>query len=240
MESLQIILKKIGKYRSCVVQKEFTSKKNNVGLVRFNGSICVFKRFSQQHVKNINRECNILSRYKDFIYMPLLIETDYDNKIVILKYIPGGNLCDILNDIRISLEEKQRIIKILAEWFIAFHVSFRTKEGSIVRGDSNLRNFLFTDRIWGLDFEESRLGNSEEDIGEICSSILTTKPMFTQEKFHLCQQLISQYERSSQTKLQNINKYISTTFDMITKRRDGHLEIIEWYKDEFLDKNIFL
>jgi len=44
---------------------------------------------------------------------------------------------------------------------------FKTDDQFLIRGDSSLRNFMFTDRIWGVDFEESRIGSPVEDIGRV-------------------------------------------------------------------------
>ena len=85
---------------------------------------------------------------------------------------------------------------LLGQWFTNFHVFFKTTDRFRIRGDSILRNFILTDRIWGVDFEESRTGRPEEDIATMCASILSTDPMFTPEKFELSKIFIKSYNQS--------------------------------------------
>jgi thiamine kinase-like enzyme len=92
----------------------------------------------------------------------------------------------------------------------------------IIRGDSILRNFIVTDRIWGVDFEESRAGNPTEDIGSICSSILSTDPMFTNEKFLLCKWFIKSYKIYVKWNVNNINNEIANAL----------LERIQWMPEQ--------
>ena len=79
----------------------------------------------------------------------------------------------------------------------------------MVRGDATLRNFLFTDRIWGVDFEEARKGEPIEDIAQMCASILSTDPMFTEKKIHLCQLFIHTYRQQAPWSLGNINDEVA-------------------------------
>lgn len=239
MEHLQNTLNKIERYSTAVVQKRFISKKNTVGMVRFEGKTCVFKLYHPQHEESMNREIKILSKASPVVPVPSIIEKDYENHMLILDYIAGENLCDILNDSSNSIEKKHRTMELLSDWFVAFHSSFKTKNGFLIRGDSNLRNFVYNDTIWGIDFEEVRPGIPEEDIGQLCASLLTSDPLFTDEKIHLCQLFITSYERSSSTKLLDINRHIRNSLDEIHNRRNKHIEIIERYRNRIIKNEIF-
>jgi thiamine kinase-like enzyme len=83
-------------------------------------------------------------------------------------------------------------------------------------------NFILTDRIWGIDFEESRLGKTIEDIAGMCASILTTDPMFSSEKFLLCEIFIDSYSKLAPGRIENINDEIAYVL----------LEKIQWRPDE--------
>ena len=84
------------------------------------------------------------------------------------------------------------------------------------------RFIIFTDRIWGVDLEESRMGSPVEDIGQMCSSILTTDPMFTPEKFNLCKVFIDAYVESAPGRILNVNDEIAYAL----------LEKIQWRPDD--------
>ena len=110
----------------------------------------------------------------------------------------------------------------LAEWFVKFHNHFKSDDQFRIRGDPTLRNFIFTDRIWGVDFEESRFGKVIEDIAGLCSSILSTDPMFTSEKFQLCKIFIDTYVNLAPGRIVNVNDEIAYAL----------LEKIQWRPDE--------
>jgi hypothetical protein len=111
---------------------------------------------------------------------------------------------------------------LLGDWFAQFHNYFKTADQFRIRGDSILRNFLISDHIWGLDFEESRIGKTIEDIAGMCSSILSTDPMFTDEKFRLCTKFIDSYKSSVKWSLDNLSDEIAYAL----------LEKIQWRPEE--------
>jgi tRNA A-37 threonylcarbamoyl transferase component Bud32 len=142
----------------------------------------------------MQREYIILSKGSPTVPMPIVVEKDDDNVALVMTYIPGENLCDLLNHTTTSYEEKSRLMKLLAEWFAQFHTHYRKDEERYIRGDAIMRNFIFSDKIWGVDFEEARKGKPIEDIACLVASYLCTDPMFSSEKFRLCTQFISSYE----------------------------------------------
>lgn len=240
MSSLQDFLRNTEHYKDTIVQREFKSKKHIVGLVTFEGKIRVFKRYEPSTKQDMQREYLILSSQPHNVPMPSVYTKDNDNLLLVLQYIPGENLCDLVNSPTVSINEKQRLIKLLAHWFISFHTSLRDEKGYTIRGDPHLRNFLFTDKIWGLDFEESGLGKPEDDIGGLCASILTTDPMFTNEKFHLSQLFIREYERKNNRNLVDINRCIGVALDEISIQRQTQKDILKRYRKEIVTKHIFL
>jgi len=240
MSTLQEVLQNIKQYEAAVVQREFKSKKHTVGLVTFEEKTYVFKKYFPGYTSNMIQEYTILSAPSTVVTKPRIYKKDDKNHLLILNYIPGENLCDLINDSSVSIEEKQRLVKLLAQWFATFHRFFKNHQGYIIRGDSILRNFLFTDKIWGVDFEESRQGKPEEDISQLCASILTTDPIFTNEKFHLSQLFITQYEQDSLRNLKDINKHIGVVLDKIIIRRKKNRDILKRYQNEIVDKKIFL
>ena len=164
----------------------------------------------------------ILKKGSPVLSIPTLYEIDYFNNFLIMQYIKGKNLCDIINSNDTSFDRKLKIIILLAKWFLEFHEYFKTQKKFFLRGDSNLRNFLYDTQIWGVDFEESRFGEPIEDIACMCSSILSTDPMFTPEKFQLCKIFIDSYIKLAPGRVLNINNEIAYAL----------LEKIQWRPED--------
>ena len=198
------------------------SKKNTVAYALLDGKPRIVKWFAPGFKRQMEIESTLLKNGTSFQYMPILCEKDIDNNVLIMNYILGENLCDVINEGKTFFNEKKRIMILLAEWFAQFHKYFKKADKFRIRGDSILRNFILNDRIWGVDFEESRHGKPTEDVACICSSILSTAPLFTHEKFQLCEIFISSYSEMVNWKLEYINREIAYSL----------LEKIQWRKEE--------
>ncbi|MFH1013754.1 MAG: hypothetical protein V1769_04520 [Thermoplasmatota archaeon] len=106
MSALQEILETIKTYETAVVQQEFKSKKHMVGLVLFKGKKLVFKRYLAGYFSHMMQEYLILSISMPSITKPTVLKKDDVHHILILNYIPGVNLCDMMNDPSITIEKK--------------------------------------------------------------------------------------------------------------------------------------
>ena len=209
MRNIEELVNTTKKYKKSVIQQELKSKKNTVAYVTIDNNPRVLKWFVPGLKRQMNVEYNILKKGSSMLNIPAVFEMDERNNVLITKYIKGENLCDILNSNDISQVEKQRLMSLLADWFNDFHNFFKKNKEYTIRGDSTLRNFVLTDKIWGLDFEESRIGRPVEDLGSVCASILTTDPIFTKEKFTLCKILIDRYNELSPGRINNIKDEIA-------------------------------
>ncbi len=117
-------------------------------------------------------EENLLSKlYCSNVLVPKILQQD--REFVVLEYIDGQNLCDILNS---TLDPKYA--RMLAEWFAKFHQALPASNGIVtLKGDARLRNFIVRDgQCYGLDFEESHEGSFVNDIAEAAGSIFDTNP----------------------------------------------------------------
>lgn len=167
------------------------SKKNRVYLVESGGQLFVLKLYRAPHHLRASLEHRVLRktfREGPAVPQPLAF---VDKKALLMEYIPGRNLCDLLN--RRCLPE---YADKLARWFSSFHRCFKRPGGkTLLRGDSNLRNFMIGKEgvLYGVDFEEAAPGDPVRDMGQICASILDTEPMFTPVKAALCRRLIHCY-----------------------------------------------
>ena len=209
MKKIEELIEGGKKYKNTVIQEEFVSKKNTVAYVTLDGKPRVLKWFVPGLKRQMEKEYETIKKGSKKLNIPAAYEMDKENNVLILNYITGENLCDLINDQNTTFDEKKRIMILLAEWFYDFHNYFKDNDQFIIRGDATLRNFILSDRIWGVDFEESRQGKTVEDIAGMCASILTTDPMFTVEKFQLCELFIDSYMNLAPGRVNNINDEIA-------------------------------
>lgn len=195
MRDISFLISKTKKFRNCLIQKNFQSKKNSVSYVLYDNKPRVLKWFAPGFYKSMENEHNVLILGHSKLNIPFAYEKDEKNNVIVMNYIPGRNLCDVINDSSVDFFIKKKTISDLALWYKNFHNFFKKDETTYIRGDSILRNFILTDQIWGLDFEEFRLGSIEEDISDLCISILTTDPKYTDEKYQLCRYFIEAYSK---------------------------------------------
>jgi tRNA A-37 threonylcarbamoyl transferase component Bud32 len=229
MKEIEELISKSEKYKNVIVQKKFDSKKNTVAYVTVDDKPRVLKWFVPGLKIQMKTEYNILKNGTSKINIPAIHEMDEKNNVIIMSYITGKNLCDILNDEKIEIIEKERLIVLLAKWFFDFHRFFKKEENFQIRGDSNIRNFIYNDRIWGVDFEESRIGKPVEDIAGLCASILTTDPMFTNEKFRLSKLFIESYTKLVPGRIENINDEIAYSLLEKIQYRPNDEDILRKY-----------
>jgi tRNA A-37 threonylcarbamoyl transferase component Bud32 len=222
MRNIEDLVKASKKYKKAVIQLQFKSKKNTVAYVTLNNKPRVLKWFVPGKINQMNAEVNVIKKGSSKLNIPIIHEKDEKNNVLIMNYIVGENLCDIINESETSYNEKERLIILLAQWFFEFHNHFKQNEKFLIHGDPSLRNFIFTDRIWGVDFEESRTGKPVEDIAGMCASILTTEPMFNDEKYTLCNKFIDSYLTLAPGRMTDISSEISYSI----------LEKIQWRPDD--------
>jgi tRNA A-37 threonylcarbamoyl transferase component Bud32 len=209
MRNIEELVKNKKKYQNVKIQRNLKSKKNSVSYVLIDGNPRILKWFVPGLKNNMKTEFKILKEGAFKLNIPTIYEKDEKNNVLIMNYITGKNLSDIINNEDVSINEKQKLIVLLAEWFVNFHKIFKKDNKYRLHGDANLRNFIFSDRLWGVDFEESRTGRTVEDIASMCVSILTTDPMFTKEKIYLCKNFIGSYSKYAPSSISNIDDEIS-------------------------------
>ncbi len=90
-----------------------------------------------------------------------------------MEYIPGVPYADLVEEL--SFEQAEA----LAAWLAEYHGLT-----SLLRGDCNLRNFLWSEgRCVGVDFEdEPMMGDGEIDMGKILAYAVTYSPPLTEAK----------------------------------------------------------
>jgi len=239
MREIELLFSKSKKYKNAVVQKKFKSKKNTVAFVILGNKPRVLKWFIPGLKLNMQNELETLKKCEDQLQVPYVFEIDNSNNVLILNYIIGDNACDIINDDSINLSQKNKLIQLLADWFLNFHNFFKNENDFRIHGDATLRNFIYNKKLWGVDFEESRNGKPIEDIAEMCSSILTTDPMFTQEKFKLSRKFVESYIDEAPGRIGNINEELSYSILKKIQWRPDQEEILRKYSKKIKLKGFF-
>jgi tRNA A-37 threonylcarbamoyl transferase component Bud32 len=238
MKKIEDLIGKNKKYEKTIVQKKLKSKKNTVAYVMMKDKPRVLKWFVPGLKRNMENEYKILKKAKPDLNVPVVYEKDDENNVLIMNYISGENLCDIINDEDTTYDEKERLMILLSEWFYNFHNFFKKEEEFIIHGDPTLRNFVFTDQICGMDFEEIRTGKPSEDIAGMCASILSTDPMFTEEKFKLSKVLINKYTKLAPGRIANITDEIAYSLLEKIQWRPEQEEMLRKYSKEIRKKGI--
>jgi tRNA A-37 threonylcarbamoyl transferase component Bud32 len=104
--------------------------------------------------------------------------------VILMTFIPGEPLVD-----RINRTFNPELVDALAGWYYNYHSIH-----AMIKGDPRLRNFIWNDnKLFGLDFEESRVGHWMLDIAGIAASILDTKPVFDARKRTLAWRFLEKY-----------------------------------------------
>jgi tRNA A-37 threonylcarbamoyl transferase component Bud32 len=239
MRDIKGLIENIDKYKNVLVQKCFESKKNTVAYVVINGQPRILKWYVPGLKQNMDNEYSILKKGFSDLTIPSPFEKDSENNVLVMSYIMGENVCEIINDPSKVIEEKQKVVHLLADWFVHFHTFFKSEDGFRLRGDANLKNFILSrGRIWGVDFEESRIGKPSEDLATLCVSLLSTDPMFTDEKFELCQNFIETYRKSVKWDVEQLNADISYALLERIQWRPNDEEIFRKYSTKIRDKGL--
>jgi tRNA A-37 threonylcarbamoyl transferase component Bud32 len=232
MKDIEELINNVKKYNNCLVQRRFKSRKNTVAYVLKDNQPRILKWFPPGLKNNMDNEYEVLVEGSKDLDLPFVYSRDKINNVLIMNYFIGENLCDVINDNRRPFHEKQRIVVLLSEWFARFHIYFKTNKDFRIRGDAILRNFIISNSIVGVDFEESRIGKTVEDIATMCASLLSSDPMFTFEKFQLCKIFILTYMRSVKWDLENFNQELSYSLLQRIQWRPEDEKILRRYADK--------
>jgi len=238
MRDIKELVKNSKKYKKATIQKELDSKKNTVAYVTLKGKPRTLKWFVPGFKRQMKNEYSILKKGSSKLNIPTVYEMDETNNVLITNYIIGENLCDIINSDDTDKNEKKRLMKLLARWFYDFHKFFKKDEQFYVHGDPTLRNFILTDKVWGVDFEETRIGKTVEDLAGMCASILTTDPMFTSEKFELCNIFIGSYTELAPGRITSIKDDISYALLQKIQWRPDDEEVLRKFSKRIKEKGL--
>lgn len=188
------------------ILERFVSKRNQVFLVRLHegddSRLAVLKEYAPANKKCLDAEYdNILMLQSNGIPVPGIIHRSSGS--LLLEYLEGPLISDLAERL-----DTGAWIDELALWMARLH-SLKGENGSLLKKDVNLRNFIFcSGRIYGLDFEQTGFGDPETDLGNICFFLLTNTPSFGREKHILMRRFLQSYESYSGTKISNMGGYL--------------------------------
>jgi tRNA A-37 threonylcarbamoyl transferase component Bud32 len=183
-------------------REPFLSRKNTVFPSVLNGGPVVVKVFAKDTASRALKERAVLERcFEKGVSVPGVIA--YRDNTLVMEFVEGETLSDALDCMwlteSLSGEESRSrldsIAKSLGVWLASFHGAF---DYSMRRGDAIARNFILSPKgMTGIDFEESSESDVIDDVGEICSSVLSMHPMFTVEKTRFCKEIANSYFAAS-------------------------------------------
>lgn len=211
------------------ILEEFKSFKNQAFKVKTSSNNYYILKIYQKDSKSYNSLGEAVNLKKlDFkgVNVPKVFYKSSPNNpadCLLLEYVPGITISQLLEelnwDIDDEINEFKKCLTSLGKWMASLH-EIKENYGSFLKGDCNLRNFIWNGReIYGLDFEEPRMGDPCEDLGEICFFLLTNSPPLTPLRLEMVDWFLKSYEESSETKIRNISDFIAKSARKAYKRR---------------------
>ncbi|HHX54068.1 MAG TPA: hypothetical protein GX704_04080 [Clostridiales bacterium] len=197
----------------------FYSKKNRVTLE----DGVVIKRHSD--VFSSIREARALTELREAgLAVPFLLGRD--ENVIRMEYIPG----EIYHALTEEMTPEHALA--LADWLAKYH-----DITGLLRGDVNLRNFIWNGReCVGVDFEDvPAAGEREADMGKILAFAVTYKPCLSPGKTECARQLLRAFVKTGGRKEKIRSFYLGEILDM-ERRRKGDFpgaEALGVYWEEF-------
>lgn len=232
------------------VEKKFTSRKNNVFLVKTNSpdqtqKYLVCKEYSRPD--RMSEEIKMLSLLKEKGAPVPKIYGAGDNYIL-LEYLGGPLFADyffwqesVSGSDNSSLKgPTYQSIYSLCCWFKDFYAMSRAIAGKqLIMGDVNFRNFIIRERIYGIDFEECREGKLEEDIGSLCAFGLTYSPPFSPWKIVMIGELFQIFSSELGLDKELVKQEIQKELLFLSKRRGVLQETLKLLVGNLLESSIY-
>jgi tRNA A-37 threonylcarbamoyl transferase component Bud32 len=196
----------------------FVSRKNSVYLVRRNDERLILKVFASDRADNEYRV--LRDAYGAGIPVPRPVELK--GRAILMEFVEGRTVNDLVDE-----GAGPGPVLGVASWLARFHRTFlREDDQVLLKSDAIFKNFIVADRVYGIDFELSRPGRPEEDVGEAISFLLDTYPMFTDDKYRLAVAFINRYQDESGIILQDIESSIAKSLIEAASFRPGQQELI--------------
>lgn len=209
--------------------KTFKSKKNEVWLIKARKSDGTPQQYvlkAYRDHKRLEKEMEMMTAlHRQGLEVPAVYEQQ--GSYLLMEYIDGITLCEAFEKQECKWtegdhlpESTMEIIGLLTGWLERFYQITKELEGkSMIMADVNLRNFLLTDTVFGVDFEDCREGRYEEDAGKICAYVYTYSPMATPFKKHLVNAFADTFVKDLLLEGNLIYHYMDRELKMMERRR---------------------
>ncbi|HHU77008.1 MAG TPA: hypothetical protein GXZ24_08990 [Firmicutes bacterium] len=234
------------------IEKKFISRKNNVYLVAQGGAGAQSKKYLVQkrhtRLERMSGEAKMLEMLKSRgVAVPGILGRG--ENYLLLEYLEGELFLDYycrqeIADGPASSAPGQSVSKAinrLCSWFRDFYTAARkTASRQLIMGDVNFRNFIISGegKIFGLDLEECREGQIEEDLGSLCAHALTYSPTFTPWKWGMVSRLSHLFCDAFNLERDLVKKEIQKELGVMANRRGTQAELAKLSLQDLLEKNV--
>lgn len=230
-----------GEHKHQAVKYRFSSKRNCVFLTKNGPENLVVKVYAPPGA-NLEKEIKMLYELnKKGVAVPRIVETDHES--ITMEYLDGPLLLDIFerqektagSQSKLLAEPVHAAINSLCHWLMSFYDAARNMDNAqIILGEVNFRNFIFKEKIYGIDFEECRHGRIEEDIGKLCAFALTYAPPFTPWKIAAAGELFKILTGELNLDRERVKAEITKELLAIATRRNSVPEMLQAMIEIFL------
>lgn len=231
------------------VEKKFISRKNSVFLVKAGGPgaeerYLVCKKYSCP--ERMPGEAEMLRLLKEKgVSVPQIYGTGRD--YILMEYLEGTLLLDRYCRLESSDgpdcgspgEPASRLLRDLCRWFKGFYQASREIAGrQLIMGDVNFRNFIVREKIYGIDLEECREGEIEEDVGSLCAYALTYTPSFTLWKMALVREMLRLFAAELGLDQEFLKREVKKELLVLAGRRGTLAEMKKLLAGNLLEKSL--
>lgn len=188
-----------------IIIKSFISKRNKVQLVEVDGTLMVKKAFEKEKdCKKEIQELNMLAA----LNVPKIIHCT--KNCIYMTYIEGKLLLDLL------LSSTKKDMPFLARLLAQFLKEYHSVTQNRIIDDLNFRNFIVVeDILYGVDFENTKIGQLEECIAKAVAFVLFYE--ISDEKKEIF--IMSMLEEVNFSK-KDIMTYLTKEIDFLAERRN--------------------
>ncbi len=166
------------------------SKKNHIYREQSGEQMVVVKQFTDPQRFQMEKEIGSLLQ-DTCLAITRRLSVNEPQQQIVYAYIDAQPLVDLIETAQ--PEQARNMIAQVCAWMIMFYRIMRDKTGQpYILGDVHLRNFLYqarTGQVYGVDFEECRLGRIETDVARLFTFILHYEPAFSKRKIELAEDL---------------------------------------------------
>jgi len=168
----------------------FKSKKNKV--ILSNG---IVEKHMKSNVAATIEATKLKLLFNAGVRVPKVISQE--NNILKLEYVKGTTITDFIEYMEFNLKpsnlsQLEYLAECIISWLNDFYNAVNYNKTGEIRGDINLRNFIFDNiHCWGIDFEEQIFGTKEQDIGRMLAFILCYHPPNTYIKNLFVEKLLN-------------------------------------------------